>query len=163
MSKKDSNKFINSYTKEVRDLANEAKSMVEDAFKISDYDGYNVFNLISSQNFYGDQSKKNVEDFRKIIEITSFSELIMDIGMIDERLIPSKLPKVASDCTLFINSALVAINLGNNDKRIIQITNEIMTLNKCGLEEFKSFINNLPKKKGWEEWKRKDGNKNGNF
>ena len=35
--------------------------------------------------------------------------------------------------------------------------------NKCGLEEFKSFINNLPKKKGWEEWKRKDGNKNGNF
>ena len=44
--------------------------------------------------------------------------------------------------------AIVAISLGNNDKKIIQITNEIMTLKKCRLEEFKSFINDLPKKKG---------------
>ena len=57
----------------------------------------------------------------------------------------------------------VALNLTNNDKRIIKINNEIMTLNKCGLKEFKNFINNLPKKNGWEKWKRKELIRHGNI
>ncbi len=136
--------------------ANEAKQMVLDAIKISDYDGYNVYNLIHMQNLYDENSEDDNKNLKKIMSIPSLRELIMDIGMIDEKGIIYKLPELAYQYTLFTNAYVIAGAWGNNESSIMQLLNEILLLNGTSLAEFQSYIDSLPKKDGYEEYKTKE-------
>lgn len=149
------NEFIYRQNPNIKYLSNEAKEMVLDASNISDYDGYNVYNLIHMQNFYGDNSKEEKDNLKKIMSIASLRELIMDVGMINEKAIINKLPELAYQYTLFTNAYVIASAFGNNERSIMQLLNEILLLNGTSLVLFQSYIDSLPKKDGWEEYKTK--------
>lgn len=153
------NAFISRQTPKIHHLSNEAREMVLDATKISNYDGYNVYNLIHMQNIYGDDSQDEKEILKKIMSIPILLELIKDIGMIDEEKIPNDLPELAYQSTLFTHAYVLAGAFGDNEKTILQLLNEILLLNGTSLINFKNYIDSLPKKDGWEEYKKKESGK----